>query len=166
LHAYCRLSFRGDLQIPLITQYFSIVNDMRVQRVPITPKVYTIILHQIGTMAMTIRRHDYQVIERLVATVRRVHDFLTLDASISPNAALWNQLMGTYSRLGCFADAYRVWEMMYLTGRYDQISVGIMLDTCGYAGDLRTAYSVRKKTIQGGIRIRPAKLEYMGGMSM
>ena len=156
LRAYCRLSFRGDLQVPLITQYFSIVNDMRLQRVPITPKVYTIILHQIGNMVRNVRQ-DYpqhnaakQILERLVATIRRVHDFLTLDASISPDAALWNQLMNTYSRLGCFGDAFRVWEMMYLTGRYDQISVSIILDACGYAGDLRTAYSVRKKLSKAG----------------
>ena len=156
LQAYCRLSFRGDLQIPLITQYFSIVNDMRLQRVPITPKVYTIILHQIGSMVRNVR-YDYpqqdaarQVLERLVATTRRVHDFLTLDASISPDAVLWNQLMSTYARLGCFGDAYRVWEMMYLTGRYDQISVSIMLDACGYAGDLRTANSIRKKLSRAG----------------
>ena len=149
LQAYCRLSFRGDLQIPLITQYFSIVNDMRLQKVPITPKVYTIILHQIGMMARNLR-NDYQVLERLVATIRRVHDFLTLDASISPDAALWNQLMSTYARLGCFGDACRVWEMMYLTGRYDQISVSIILDACAYAGDLRTAHSVRKKLSKAG----------------
>ena len=149
LQAYCRLSFRGDLQIPLITQYFSIVNDMRLQKVPIKPKVYTIILHQIGFMARNFR-NDYRVLERLVATIRRVHDFLTLDASISPDAALWNQLMSTYASLGCFGDACRVWEMMYLTGRYDQISVSIMLDACGYAGDLRTAYSVRKKLSKAG----------------
>ena len=151
LQAYCRLSFKGDLQVPLITQYFGIVNNMRLQRVPVTPKVYTIILHQIGSMVRNIRqdypRHNAarQVLERLIATTRRVHDFLTLDSSISPDAALWNQLMNTYSRLGCFGDAYRVWEMMYLTGRYDQISVSIMFDACGYAGDLRTAVSVRKK---------------------
>ena len=148
LQAYCRLSLRGDLQIPLITQYFSIVNDMRLQKVPITPKVYTIILYQIGGMARNIR--DHQVLERLVATIRRVHDFLTLDASVSPDAVLWNQLMSTYARLGCFADACRVWEMMYLTGRYDQISVSIILDACAYAGDLRSAYSVRKKLSRAG----------------
>ena len=156
LQAYCRLSFSGDLQVPLITQYFSIVNDMRLQRVPITAKVYTIILHQIGSMVRNIRQ-DYpqlnaarQVVERLVATTRRVHDFLTLDASISPDAALWNQLMSTYARLGCFGDAYRVWEMMCLTGRYDQISVGIILDACGYAGDLRTANAIHKKLYKAG----------------
>ena len=156
LQAYCRLSFRGDLQVPLITQYFSIVNDMRLQRIPITPKVYTIILHQIGSMVKSVRQ-DYpqynaarQVLERLVATIRRVHDFLTLDASISPDAALWNQLMNTYSRLGCFGDAYRVWEMMYLTGRYDQISVSIILDACGYAGDLQTVNTIRKKLSKAG----------------
>jgi pentatricopeptide repeat protein len=149
LHAYCRSSFRGDLQVPLVTQYFTLVNDMRLQKVPITPKVYTIILHHIGGMARNIRR-NFHVLERLTATIRRVHDFITLDASISPDPALWNQLMNTYSRLGCFGDAFRVWEMMYLTGRYDQISVSIVLDACAFAGDLQAAYSVRRKLSKAG----------------
>ncbi|KAF8167630.1 hypothetical protein B0H34DRAFT_740448 [Crassisporium funariophilum] len=156
LQEYCRLSFRDNLQTPLITQYFGIVNDMRLQRVPITPKVYTIILHQIGLMATRVRREDphspstRQIVQRLIATIRRAHDFLTLDASISPDATLWNQLMNTYQRLGCFGDSYRVWEMMYLTGRYNQISVSIILDACAYAGKLQTAHFIRSKLAKAG----------------
>ncbi|KAF8913115.1 hypothetical protein CPB84DRAFT_1760378 [Gymnopilus junonius] len=149
LQEYCRISFVGDLEVPLITQYFSIVNDMRLRKISITSKVYTIILHSIGVMATKLKQvgsaYRISALERLVSTVRRVHDYLTLDASISPDAILWNQLMNTYQRLGCFGDTCRLWEMMYLTGRFDQISVNIMLDACGFAGHLDVAKSMLSK---------------------
>ncbi|KAJ3516084.1 hypothetical protein NLJ89_g1348 [Agrocybe chaxingu] len=151
LREYTRLSFAGDLEVPLITEYFSIVKDMRNQRIAITPPVYTVILYQIGLTAARLgpvhsfTRTHHAMLTRLVDTTRRIHDFLTLDASISPDAILWNQLMNTYQRLSCFADAYRLWEMMYLTGRYDQRTINIMLDACGYAGQVQIARSILSK---------------------
>ncbi|KAF8973527.1 hypothetical protein BDZ97DRAFT_1612748, partial [Flammula alnicola] len=132
LEEYCRISFAGDLQVPLITEFFSIVQDMRLQRRP---------------------EMDFVALERLVSSTRRVHDFLTVDASISPDATLLNQLMNTYQRLDCFAEACRLWEMMYLTGRYNQISVNIMLDACGYAGNLRMARSILTKLGKAGFKL-------------
>jgi pentatricopeptide repeat protein len=157
LQEYCRLSFSGDLEVPLITEYFSIINHMRMQNVPLTPKVYTIILHQIGLIATRLR---YSVLDprlsrgdiytRLVDTTRRIHHFLTLDASISPDAILWNQLMNTYQRLGLYRDMEKLWQMMYLSGRFDQITVNIMIDACGYSGNLRFVRSVIAKLLKAG----------------
>jgi len=156
LQEYCRLSFSGNLEVPLITDYFSFINDMRQQQLRITPTVYTIILHHIGVTATRLRQvngSEQGSYQRLIDTTRRVHDFLTLDASISPDAILWNQVMNTYQRLGCFGDAYRMWEMMYLTGRYDQISVNIILDACGYAGQITLANSIRSKLAKVGFAL-------------
>ena len=156
LQEYCRLSFSGNLEVPLITDYFSFINDMRQQQLRITPTVYTIILHHIGITATRLRQvngSEQGSYQRLIDTTRRVHDFLTLDASISPDAILWNQVMNTYQRLGCFGDAYRMWEMMYLTGRYDQVSVNIMLDACGYAGQINLANSIRSKLAKVGFAL-------------
>lgn len=159
LHEYCRISFVGDLEVPLITQYFSIVNDMRLRQIPIASKVYTIILHSIGLMATKTKRAgsdsriSRKAFERLVSTIRRVHDYLTLDASISPDAVLWNQLMNTYQRLECFGDTCRLWEMMFLTGRFDQVSVNIMLDACGYAGRLEMANTMLSKLAKIGFAL-------------
>jgi len=70
----------------------------------------------------------------IISAVRRAHDLLTLDASLSPDPHVLNQLMDTYQRLRCFGDAYRVWDMMYLSGQFDSVSVSIILDACGWAG--------------------------------
>jgi pentatricopeptide repeat protein len=157
LQEYCRLSFSGDLEVPLITEYFSIINHMRMQNVPLTPKVYTIILHQVGLIATKLR---YSVLDpnlprgviyqRLVETTRRIHQFLTLDASISPDAILWNQLLNTYQRLGLYHDMEKLWQMMYLSGRFDQITVNIVIDAHGFSGNLRSVRSIIAKLLKEG----------------
>ncbi|KAF9056116.1 hypothetical protein BJ165DRAFT_1606346 [Panaeolus papilionaceus] len=158
LKEYCRITFQGNLEVPLITQYFSIINDMRMQKLNIDRVVYTNILSSISQAARQIFRDssngdNNRIHERLIATTRRVHDFLTLDASISPDAALWNCLLDAYQRLGCFGDCYRVWEMMYLTGRYDNVTITIMLDACGYSGQLQQAQRILTKVMKDGKRL-------------
>ncbi|KAG5353680.1 hypothetical protein C0989_003817 [Termitomyces sp. Mn162] len=134
LHAFCRLSFNNDLPVPSLTSYFGIVKDMRRAGLEITLEVYTILLHQLGSVpALHRSRVTPDHIDEIITTVRRVHDFLTLDAAVSPDEQVWNQLMNTYQRLGCFDDAYRVWNTMYISGRFDYISVSIIFDACGYA---------------------------------
>ncbi|EDR15181.1 uncharacterized protein LACBIDRAFT_319238 [Laccaria bicolor S238N-H82] len=113
----------SNLPLPSIRDYFSIVNDMRMAGIELNAKL-----------------HNF-----LVTTTRRIHDFISLDASLTPDAILWNQVMDTYQRLGCFADAYRVWEVVYLTGRFDYVSISIILDACTHAGDLSTATAIWNK---------------------
>ena len=160
LQEYCRLSFSGDLEVPLITEYFSIINHMRAQNVPMTPKVYTIILHQIGVIAAKLRYSGLDqnlprgsIYQRLVDTTRRIHHFLTLDASVSPDAILWNQLMNTYQRLGLFRDMEKLWQTMYLSGRFDQRTINIMIDACGYSGNLRFVRSIIAKLLKAGHKL-------------
>lgn len=155
LGAFCKLRFGDSIQIPSLRGYFEIVKDMRLAGLNITVEVYTILLHQLGRVATQIQQSNHpdhaeinEFRDKLILTTRRAHDLLTLDASLSPDAVLWNQMMDTYQRLGCFADAYRVWEMMYLSGQYSSASVSIILDACGYAG----AYSVAKRVVTRLVR--------------
>lgn len=143
LDAFCRLSFDGSLYIPSLSLYFDIVRDMRQAGYPVTASVYTTLLRQIGTLGTWAIKSGSssspEFIDQLTTVTRRVHDLLTLDASISPDAHLWNQLLNTYQRLGCFADACRVWDQMYLSGRFDHVSVSLILDACGFAGSWHIA---------------------------
>ncbi|KAF9459827.1 pentatricopeptide repeat-containing protein [Collybia nuda] len=138
LNAFCKLSFGDDIQVPSLTNYFEIVKDMRRAGLEITVEVYTILLHRLGVIATQMTEKGSElpsdIRDRLITTTRRTHDLLTLDAAVSPDAYVWNQLMDTYQRLGYFADSYRVWDTMYLSGRFDHVSVSIILDACGYAG--------------------------------
>lgn len=155
LKEYCRISFAGDLQLPLVTEYFSIVQDMRLRNVPISSVIYHTFLLAVGMKATDIQgaQADYEMVTRLIDSTRRVHDFLTLDASIAPDAILWNQLMNTYQRLGCFAEACRLWDVMYLTGRYNQISVNIMLDACSFSRNLPFARTILAKLERARFKI-------------
>lgn len=152
LSAFCKLRFGESIQIPSLRGYFEMVKDMRLAGLNITIEVYTILLHQLGLVATQIQEAKHPDVaafrDKLILTTRRTHDLLTLDASLSPDAILWNQMIDTYQRLGCFADAYRVWEMMYLSGQFDPTSVSIIFDACGYAG----AYSVAKRIIKRLVR--------------
>ncbi|KAF8640518.1 hypothetical protein AX17_000180 [Amanita inopinata Kibby_2008] len=151
LSAYSKLTFGDEIHIPSLTDYFGIVKDMRVSCHAVTVEVYTILLQQLSIIATRLNNQVLVSAENnaladlqslLVTTTRRTHDLLTLDAGISPDAHVWNQLMDTYQRLGCFGDAYRVWELMYLSGRFDHASVSIILDACGYAGAWRVAKQI------------------------
>ncbi|KAG6910532.1 hypothetical protein DXG01_009951 [Tephrocybe rancida] len=142
LDAFSKLSFNNELPVPSLTRYFGIVKDMRRAGLEITIEVYTTLLRQIALVPkMYPDRLTSDYVDELVVTTRRVHDFLTLDAAVSPDEQIWNQLMNTYQHLECFGDAYRVWETMYLSGRFNHVSVSIILDACGYAG----AWQIAKK---------------------
>lgn len=135
LDAFCKLQ-TPTRTLPAPTQYFQIVRDMREAGHEITAAVYTILLGHLAFVATHASgaAADPEARDRLLATIRRTHDHLTLDASITPDTALWNQLMDTYQRAGSPSDALRVWEMMYLQGKIDEISVSIVLDACSFAG--------------------------------
>ncbi|KAG7099599.1 hypothetical protein E1B28_001429 [Marasmius oreades] len=135
LDAFCRLSVQGGVRIPSLSRYFNIVKDMRQAGYEVTPQIYTILLRHMGKLG-TRTKQDPEYISltpRLIAATRRIHDLITLDATISPEPYLWNQMMDTYQRLNCFGDAYRVWDQMFISKRFDHVSVSIIFDACGYA---------------------------------
>ncbi|KAF9535660.1 hypothetical protein CPB83DRAFT_779768 [Crepidotus variabilis] len=157
LQEYCRISFAGDLEVPLITDYFSIIQHMRMRNVKITPNAYTIILHQIGIVATKLRQTTNSreilqngVYERLVDTTRRIHHYLNLDAAIAPNAILWNQLMNTYQRLNLFRDVENLWRTMHLSGRFNQRTINILIDSSGYSGNMRFIKAIVARLLKAG----------------
>lgn len=142
LYVLSRLSFDHEPTIPPIWHYFEIVKDMRRSGVEITPYIYASLLRRLAKLAEDASEEDTL---RLAASVRRVHDHLTLDPSITPDTLLWNQLMDAYQRVGLFAEAYRVWEVLLISETYDYASISIILDACGYANAWPLAEQVVKK---------------------
>lgn len=152
LHHFSKKEF-GPHYAPSIQDYFGIVRDMQRAGFEVTPKVYTIILTQIGLLASKLMKEkvpDQKFYSDLLAVTRRTHDILSLEASFSPDVMLMSQLLNTYQRLGCLGDAYRVWELMYLQGDFNPVTVSNILDGCGYAGDLQTASSIWRKLTRDG----------------
>ena len=164
LHAYSKLTFGSITHVPSLIDYFGIVRDMRQAGFAITAEVYTILLKRLALLATQLSQGGHiegdisgnveaEFRISIIATTRRVHDLLTLDANISPDAHVWNQLMDTYQRLGCFGDSYRVWELLYLSGMFDHVSVSIILDACGYAGAWQVAKQVRQRLARDRFRL-------------
>ncbi|EEB98404.1 hypothetical protein MPER_02091, partial [Moniliophthora perniciosa FA553] len=118
LDAFCRISLQGNLSVPSLSLYFNIVKDMKNAGHGITASVYNIILRhfgQIGTKAKTDPSYLH-LMGKLVGATRR--------------------------RLGCFADAWRVWDQMSISGRFDHVSISVILDACGHAGATHLAQQV------------------------
>ncbi|KZT30824.1 hypothetical protein NEOLEDRAFT_1166176 [Neolentinus lepideus HHB14362 ss-1] len=129
LRAYCRApcSQTSPLQPD---QYFQIVGDMRRAKHPVTEGVYSLAFSQISSVDGA-RRH-----EDVLLAVHRIHRFLMVEPSFTPSTALWNQLMGTYIAVGSFTEAYRIWDRLLLSGRYDNSSLHIIVKACKSAGDI------------------------------
>ena len=153
LNAFCKMSFSNEISVPSLHHYFEIVKDMRQSGHDLTVDAYTILLRQLAFLATRLasdKNCPERFSDELVAAIRRAHDHLTVDASVSPDTAVWNQLMDTYQRAGCFGEACRVWEMMYLSGTFDNTSVSIILDACGYAKAWPIAAQICLKLLKSG----------------
>lgn len=72
-----------------------------------------------------------------VTTISHIHSLIKLDINLDPDVALFNSLMNAYARVGAFGPAYRIWDSMRANRggpSVDQVSVSIVLDTCGWQG--------------------------------
>ncbi|KAM0788770.1 hypothetical protein ACM66B_002860 [Microbotryomycetes sp. NB124-2] len=86
--------------------------------------------------------------------VSRLHSLIKLDSSLDPDTALFNSLMSAYSRVGAFNVAYRIWDSMLANVsnyriRPDNVTLSIMLDTCGYDNNASKAVQVWNQVAQG-----------------
>lgn len=149
LSTLTRLSFGHREKLPSVWHYFEVVKDMRTAGVEITAPVYTILIRHLALLSAELPREER---DALAAAVRRAHDHLTLDPSFTPDTVLWNQLMDCYQRVGLFAEAYRVWEMLFITGRFNQASVAIIIDACGFANAWPMAAQVCLKLTKLGFK--------------
>ncbi|KAA1467988.1 hypothetical protein DENSPDRAFT_363662 [Dentipellis sp. KUC8613] len=132
-----------DMTIPPWKDYFQIIKDMQRAGYKYTPHIYSNLLHQISRIA---QRHsaDVAIKRQLSQVVVQIHKALSLDPTITPDTACWNQLMDTYQRIQHYEGMHKVWEMLYVSGRVDNASLSIILDACGFSNDLRTARQVYK----------------------
>lgn len=152
LSAFVGLNFGQAEHNPSLVNYFRIANDMKAAGYPpMKEKVFSTLLHHLSRLATIMTKHTRvspDFFQAVTISVRRVHDLISLEAALDPDAALLNQLMDLYSRLGCFGDAYRLWEQMALSGRYDHASVSIAFDVCGFSGSIHAYRQVRIRLAQ------------------
>ncbi|GAA6062431.1 hypothetical protein JCM10212_003305 [Sporobolomyces blumeae] len=73
-----------------------------------------------------------------VDLIEHFHSLIKLDVHLDPDTALFNSLLGAYSRVRAFGHAYRVWDSMLANRRSgstagpDNRSLSILIDTVGY----------------------------------
>jgi hypothetical protein len=143
LNAFCKLAHdRHDIS-PSVEHYFQMVQEMRRAGYSLTVEVYTIFLQQLG-LGKNVRRHDMWV------SIHKIHNRLVLDTSLSPDIALWNQLMDAYQRAGSFLDACHIWDTIFISNQYDNTSVSIILDACAYANSWSVATNICSRLFDAG----------------
>ncbi|KAG1783511.1 hypothetical protein EV702DRAFT_1053961 [Suillus placidus] len=131
LHTLTQLSFGDHETLPSVWHYFEVVKDMQKAGVEITAPVYTILLRHLALLSAELPPEE--------------HDALAA-------GLLWNQLMDSYQRVGLFAEAYRIWETLFITGRFNQASVAIIIDACGFANAWPMAAQVCLKLTKLGFQ--------------
>jgi pentatricopeptide repeat protein len=143
LNAFSKMAYdRRDIS-PFVEHYFQIVQEMRQAGHSLTVEVYTIFLHRLG-LSKTLKLHDMYV------SIRKIHSRLVLDTSLSPDTALWNQLMNAYQRAGSFSDACRIWDTLFISNQYDNASVSIILDACAFANSWSVATNICSRLFDVG----------------
>lgn len=62
-----------------------------------------------------------------------MHDSITLEHAFPLDVIGWTSFMDIYHTLGLHGDAYRLWEQMVCTGRYNAATVSVVFDVCAWA---------------------------------
>lgn len=78
---------------------------------------------------------------------------ITVDASLVPDIAMWNQLMDSYQRAGCFQEAIQLWKTMFMARKFDHASVSIVTDACAFAGAHQIAVDIYKQLHAANFRL-------------
>ncbi|KAI8391253.1 uncharacterized protein BYT42DRAFT_490600 [Radiomyces spectabilis] len=113
----------------------SLFNDMRQLHIQPNAHAYTAILHACG------RHKDSYVLEE-------IHQLIKMDLYFDPDTAVYNALMDAYNRTGDGDTVLQIWETLALSSApeamIDQVSVSIVLDSCGHNGYHFKAQSIWK----------------------
>jgi pentatricopeptide repeat protein len=135
LHELCQMR-KGQLVVPPINLVFDVVADARAAGHDLSEVAYILWLRAAGRLATALRDNvdPDSTLDTIRVAIRRVHDRLTIDATVTPTAFLWATLMDAYQRAWMSGEAMRVWDMMLLQGKLNEAAVSIMTDTCSHAG--------------------------------
>ncbi|WVN86268.1 uncharacterized protein L203_101430 [Cryptococcus depauperatus CBS 7841] len=151
LTTFLSLSWKNSLYPPS-DLFISMMKDMN--RAGYTPDSYILsaLLKQYGLLAIRIRRQKTlgceETIASLAHSISKIHTLIKLDPIISPDVPLLTALMDAYNKVGCFSEAFGVWdELVQRRAReppenVQQVysaSVNVILDACGWSYSLHKA---------------------------
>lgn len=119
-----------------------ILKDMHKAGHYMSVETFAIVLRQLAILAEELPARDLDGHQAIVSSIRRIHNHISIEAALKPDTVLWNQLMDAYQRAGCFRDAYKVWEAMFVSREFDYASVSIIWDACAFAGAYDTAKEI------------------------
>ncbi|KAK7695282.1 hypothetical protein QCA50_002472 [Cerrena zonata] len=151
IKAFTDLPFANGLAS--VAYHFDFIQDIRDAKLPLTAEIYTILLKYYARSAIGLPENDSSTRQKLATVIRRLHDMITVDASLVPDIAMWNQLMDSYQRVGYFQDAIQLWKTMFIARKFDHASVSVVTDACAFAGAHQVAVDIYKQLHEAQFRL-------------
>ncbi|KAH8099345.1 hypothetical protein BXZ70DRAFT_293941 [Cristinia sonorae] len=146
---FCKRSFApGDTDSAV--RYFDIMKDMRLAGHRIPTKIYSNVLVRLNTLWKETGPEDDAARAEIISHTRRTHQMINLDGSLVPDVPLWNRLMETYNRFGCFRDVRELWQSMFVSGDFDNNTVTIIIHACTSALADNVATDIYRKLFDRG----------------
>lgn len=153
----------GVLTYPPADLYLQLVKDMQLAGYRITEDVYMTFLYRLGRQARALRLWEKETFpysedeveggediealdpknidsdtfldtrQSILHSIRTMHNHIVLNAGITPSIDLLNAMLDAYNKVAAVHDAFKVWDTIFLSRIYNQQSVAIIMDTCGWA---------------------------------
>jgi pentatricopeptide repeat protein len=134
----CRVR-HGLRVLPSLDVIFDVTADARAAGLDVTEVAYSNWITAAGRLATAVSGEMANDVDAAEAwesirnAIRRVHDRLAIDATVTPSPVLWTTLMDAYQRARMPAEAMRVWDMMVSQGKLSEAAISVMVDTCSHA---------------------------------
>lgn len=133
----------GDSQPSLLTA-LALFDDMRRLLIRPDAHVYTAILHACA------HYRDVHVLEQ-------IHKLIRMDLYLDPDTAMYNALMNAYNRMGDGHTVMQMWDTLSLSSApeaaIDQVTLSIVLDSCGHNGYQYKAKSIWRQAKRIGLQL-------------
>ncbi|ORX56153.1 hypothetical protein DM01DRAFT_1406504 [Hesseltinella vesiculosa] len=102
-----------------LSMSLQLFTDMRNLRLQPSPHTYTILLNACS-------------FARDADGLLKIHQLMKMDLQLDPTTKLYNALMDGYNRTFQFEQVMFVWDKLFHDNKFDNASVSIVLDACGY----------------------------------
>lgn len=171
------INFFADLSLPksprvppeLLAEF---ITDIKKAGRRMDAKMYTTIISRFTRFLRQRRRQltESELLEMLPSTddhtvsqtlhlVRKLHGTIRLDSFLDVDVPLLNAIMDAYNQLGAWPECFTVWQELVDQHAWEpqreayQPSLSIILDACGYSGQVERGRRIWRWAMRGGVPV-------------
>ncbi|KAI9495449.1 hypothetical protein BDB00DRAFT_813386 [Zychaea mexicana] len=129
---------------PNLLRALTLFNDMRRLLIRPNAHVYTTMLYACAKY-------------RDAFALEQIHRLIRMDLYFDPDTAVYNALMDAYNRVGDGQVVLQMWDVLMLSSApktaIDQVTISVVLDSCGHNGYSHKAYDVWRRAKRSGFEL-------------